>query len=92
MQPVQEILNRIRWDPGFAGQSFEVGYYDRVASRVVVVPFTDLVFPPDDHYAFTVVDGAGVAHSIPYHRVRDIYRAGRRIWHRDAPGPDRPVG
>lgn len=85
MQPVQDILNRIRWDPGYARQSFSIGYYDRVADRVVVVPFTDVIFPPDDHYAFTVIDDAGVAHSVPFHRVRDIYRAGRRIWHRGPP-------
>lgn len=85
MQPVQDILNRIRWDPGFAQQPFKVGYYDRVADRVVVVPFKELIFPPDDHYAFTVIDEDGVGHAIPYHRVRDIYRGSTRIWHRDAP-------
>ena len=85
MQPVQDMLNRIRWDPGLAGQSFEIGYYDRVAGRVIVVPFRELVFSPDDHFAFTVLDEEGGAHSIPYHRVTDIYRDGQRIWHRHPP-------
>lgn len=85
MQPVQDILNRIRWDPEFGRQSFQIGYYDRVAGRIVVVPFAELVFPPDDRYAFMIIDGEGTGHTIPYHRVRDIYRDGERIWHREPP-------
>ena len=85
LRPVQDIINRIRWDPGFGQHSFKIGYYDRLAGQVVVVPFRELVFPPDDHFAFTVIDDEGTGHSIPYHRVRDIYRNGRRIWHREPP-------
>ena len=45
MIPIQDLLHRLRWDPGFAAASFEIGYYDRVLEEVVRVRFEDL---PDD--------------------------------------------
>ena len=39
MMPVQDLLHRIRWDPQFGKGEFEIGYDDRVAGRVVRVPF-----------------------------------------------------
>ena len=88
MKPVQDVLNRIRWDPQFGANRFAIGYYDRVAERVIVVPFGELIFPPEEHHTFMIIDDAGEAHTIPYHRVRDIYRDGTLIWHRRQP-PDK---
>ena len=82
MQPVQVLLNRIRWDQAFGDADFEIGYYDRIEDRIIHVPFSALTFPPDDHFAFEVFDGAGEIHHIPYHRVRQIHRNGRCIWSR----------
>jgi uncharacterized protein (UPF0248 family) len=28
------------------------------------------------------VDEVGVEHSVPFHRIRDVFRNGERIWHR----------
>lgn len=83
MQPVQELLNRIRWDANWAKDEFRIGYYDRVDQRVVVVAFRELVFPKDDHFSFEFIDKKGELHSVPYHRVKAVYRNGRLIWHRE---------
>jgi len=45
MAPIHELLNRIRWDPEFGRGNFELGYFDRVEGRVIVVPFRELDFP-----------------------------------------------
>ena len=37
MIPIQELLNRIRWDPEFAKGNFELGYYDRTENRIILV-------------------------------------------------------
>ena len=76
-------MNRIRWDQGWAGDDFEIGYYDRVERRVMIVPFKKISFPKDDHFSFEVIDKEGELHSVPYHRVKEIYRNGRLIWHRE---------
>ena len=83
MIPIHELLSRIRWDRAFADAEFALGYYDRVVNRVIVVPFTEVTLIPDDKFAFEVVDQEGELHSVPFHRVRDVYRNGELIWHRD---------
>lgn len=35
MMPVHELLNRIRWDAGFAEADFKIGYYDRIEDRKI---------------------------------------------------------
>ena len=82
MQPVQDLLHRIRWDSAYAEADFEIGYYDRVADRIVRVPLSRLSFPEDDHFAFELFDGSGEPRRVPFHRIREIYRNGRCIWSR----------
>jgi uncharacterized protein (UPF0248 family) len=82
MIPLHELLNRIRWDPEFAGGTFELGYYDRVEDRVILVPFKEVSFPEDDSQAFRLADAEGRIHRVPLHRVREVYKDAQRIWHR----------
>lgn len=82
MIPIHELMNRIRWDREFAEADFVISYYDRHSGQNIEVPFTALSFSPDDHFRFTLVDDEGAVHNIPYHRVREVFRNGERIWHR----------
>ncbi len=86
MIPIQELLHRIRWDPEFGRARFVIGYYDRVAGRIVRVPFDDIRLDPKDRFAFQALDEEGYAHSVPLHRVREVFRDGVLIWERR---PDR---
>lgn len=80
--PVHELLNRIRWDPEFARGNFQLGYFDRIEQKIIVVPFREMDFPPDNPHTFRLVDTEGRIHRVPFHRVREVYRDGRRIWQR----------
>jgi uncharacterized protein (UPF0248 family) len=82
MIPIQDLLHRIRWDAAFAAARFEIGYYDRVERRVVLVPFSGIHFDPSYPLFFQIVNAEGGIHSIPLHRIRDVYRDGQLIWHR----------
>ena len=82
MRPIHELLNRIRWDAEFAHGEFELGYFDRVEGRVIIVPFHEVDFPKDDPQTLQIVDAAGQVHRLPFHRVREVYKDGQRIWHR----------
>jgi uncharacterized protein (UPF0248 family) len=82
MLPIHELLNRIRWDPEFARGKFELGYFDRVEKRIITVPFAEVTFPRDDLRGFRLTDGEGRILRVPFHRVREVYKDGRRIWHR----------
>ena len=83
MTPIQELLNRIRWDPAFADADFSIGYYDRPSGKIMVVPFRELYFPKESPAAFELVDKEGCLHSIPLHRVRRVWRNGELIWERN---------
>lgn len=82
MMPIQNLLNRIRWDEDFARGEFTLGYYDRIEDRIIRVRLRDIVFPPGDHFAFEVIDDEGALHSVPYHRVREVLKDGTFIWSR----------
>ncbi len=82
MTPIHQLLSRIRWDPRFREGRFEIGYFDRMARRLIIVPFENVRFPPGNHLAFEVIDAQGRAHGIPLHRVRAVYRNGKPIWQR----------
>lgn len=87
MTPIQDLLNKIRWDKEFARGKFELGYFDRVEERVIIVPFQSLDFPPDSPGTFTLGDEEGKLHRVPFHRVREVWKDGQCIWRRLAPGP-----
>ena len=83
MIPIQELLSRIRWDKAFAQGEFVIGYYDRVEDRIIRVPLRDIFFEPDDHFSFDLIDDEGVVHSIPLHRIKEVYKDEKLIWHRE---------
>jgi uncharacterized protein (UPF0248 family) len=82
MIPIHEVLSRIRWDRQFGEGDFVIGYYDRVEDAVIRVPMRELFFPPDNHFAFDLIDQDGVLHRVPLHRIREVYRNDKLIWHR----------
>jgi len=82
MQPIHELLNRIRWDREFGSGSFELGFYDRLEDKIIRVPFNEVIRVPGDTFSFQVVDREGELHSIPLHRVREVYRDEVLIWQR----------
>lgn len=86
MQPIHKLLNQIRWDARFRSGRFALGYFDRVARRIVVVPFESIRFPAGAPRIFEILDDQGVLHRVPLHRVRRVYRGGRVIWERQPVG------
>jgi uncharacterized protein (UPF0248 family) len=82
MLPIHKLLSRIRWDPRFRIGQFTLGYYDRVARHVALVPFETIRFPVEAPQCFDIWDENGNLHRIPFHRVRRVYRNGRIIWER----------
>lgn len=85
MIPIHELLSRIRWDASFARSRLVIGYWDRVAGRVL--PSTcGIAWDVDNPTFFDPVDEEEPAHSIPFHRVREVWRNGSLIWQRHPAG------
>ena len=85
MMPIHELLNRIQWDEEFGRAEFLIGYHDRLEDETILVPLKELRFDKDDHFDFELIDDLGDLHTIPLHRIRQVYRDGRLIWHREKP-------
>jgi uncharacterized protein (UPF0248 family) len=83
MMPIHELLNRIRWDQEYGQADIEIGYYDRLEDRIIRVPLGSIFFEPDDHFSFDLYNHEGELHSIPLHRVKQVFRNGELIWHRE---------
>ena len=82
MIPIHELLSRIRWDKQFGQGDFIIGYFDRVENCIIRVPMREIMFKPDDHFCFDLIDHDGVLHSIPLHRIREVQKDGKLIWSR----------
>ena len=84
MQPIHELLARIRHDREFGSRQFEIGYHDRIEGTIHRVALKEIVFPPDERRTFELVDETGRQRRIPFHRVREVRRDGQIIWRRPA--------
>jgi uncharacterized protein (UPF0248 family) len=86
MQPLDELLHRIRWDAEFGTGQFALGYYDRVEHEEKIVAL-DATMVDRQSRTFSFADEEGVGHRIPLHRVRSVYKNGVVVWHR----PENPL-
>lgn len=83
MIPLHELLNRIHWDPEFGRGDFRIGYLDHVRGELVYVSPMEMRRDPDSHFCFDVKDEEGIMRSVPYHRVKEVWKDGALIWHRE---------
>lgn len=89
MQPLHELLHRIKWDTEFGRGAFALGYYDRVLHQETIVPFASISLDPQRPATFSFHDEDGIVTHIPLHRVRMVYKDGVVIWQR--PWDTRPA-
>jgi uncharacterized protein (UPF0248 family) len=87
MQPLHDLLHRIKWDPQFGRGRFALSYYDRLAHEARVVPFASIGLDPGA-FSFSFSDGDGEIAHIPLHRVRAVYKDGVVIWQRPGGPPN----
>jgi uncharacterized protein (UPF0248 family) len=80
--PIQALLSRLRFDPEFARGKWEIAYLDRTRPALVRLPFEAVRTRSHIGFVFDVTDEEGVEHSIPYHRVRQVWHDGKVVWSR----------
>jgi uncharacterized protein (UPF0248 family) len=82
MMPIQDLLNRIRWDRELPKAFFEIGILDHVQQKIVRVPFRSIRFEVGNHFSFQLGNDTGELLTIPFHRIREVYQNGLLIWRR----------
>lgn len=83
MIPLHELLSRISWDPEFGCGEFSIGYLDHMHGELVYVPLRNVQRNPDNHFCFDVKDEHGIVRSIPFHRIKEVWKDGALIWRRE---------
>lgn len=86
MIPIHELLSRIRWDAQLAKSRFVIGYWDRVAGTVLHADLREVSRDADNPTFIDLLDETGATHSIPSHRIREVWQDGKLIWQRQPPG------
>ena len=81
--PIRKLLARIRWDPEFGRGRFEIAYWDRKRKALVRLPL-GRISVDSNRFGFEAVEDDGSLHSVPYHRVREVWRDGELIWSRES--------
>jgi uncharacterized protein (UPF0248 family) len=75
MQPIHELLARIRHDPESGRGQFEIGYFDRQEGVVHRVSMREITFPAGERRVFEVIDEDGQPQRISALADRAIQRA-----------------
>jgi uncharacterized protein (UPF0248 family) len=82
MMPIHELLSRIRWDKEFGSGKFDIGYLDHVEQRIIHVPLAQVRLEKGNHFSFQLETEMSETLTIPFHRIREVYRDGVMIWQR----------
>ena len=82
MMPIQDLLHRVRWDPEFGKGNWVLGYFDRPTGAIVRVPFKNVRFPAGDHFSVETIEADGTIHTVPFHRIREMWHDDRLVWSR----------
>lgn len=82
MISIQKLLDRIRWDKEFGKANFEIGYFDHVEQKIIRVPFQEIHFEEGNHFSFQLRNSRGESCTIPFHRVKEVYKDSELIWSR----------
>ncbi|MBI5584715.1 MAG: DUF504 domain-containing protein [Deltaproteobacteria bacterium] len=83
MIPIHELLSRIRWDKDFGRGRFEIGYFDHLERKLIRIPLRELHFEPGNSFSFDLHTPDGEVVTIPFHRIREVYKDGGLIWSRE---------
>ena len=83
MIPIRQLLNKIRWDKDFGTASFQIGYLDHSANKIIRIPFTRINFEEGNRFSFQLEDETGEMQVIPFHRIRQVFRDAVLIWNRE---------
>jgi uncharacterized protein (UPF0248 family) len=89
MIPLRTLLDRIRWDKQFGKGQFEIGYEDHIGQKILRVPLHDVSFEEGNQFSFELRTAGGEVLTIPFHRVREVYKDGILIWSRPVHASDK---
>lgn len=79
MIPIQDLLNKIKWDERENPQDYILYYHDRVRGKLMQLKYNDILGIED---GFMTVNREGKETAIPLHRIKKVEKKGKTVWER----------
>ena len=78
MIPIQDLLNKIKWDKRENPKEYIIFYYDRILKKLIPIPYTKI---KKLEGSFMVLDNEEES-NIPLHRIRKVAKNNVVVWER----------
>ena len=79
MQPIKDLINKIKWDKRENPDWYSIVYEDRVEKKYKEIKYNEI---KKIEGGFMVLDKDGEEVNIPMHRVRFVKKKNKLIWKR----------
>ncbi len=79
MQPIHELINKIKWDENENPSDYVIGYEDRILKKIIEIKFEEIKRIDE---GFMAVDRGEEEAMIPLHRIRIVKKKGAVVWKR----------
>ena len=78
MQPIHELLNKIKWDKREDPKQYSLFYFDRILNTLIKIPYTKI---KRIEGTFMILDNEEES-NIPLHRVKKVAKDNVVVWER----------
>ena len=78
MIPIQDLLNKIKWDKRENPSEYLIFYYDRILKKLIKIPYMKIKRLEG---SFMVLDNEDES-DIPLHRIKKVMKSNEVVWER----------
>ena len=78
MQPIHELLNKIKWDKRENPNEYFIFYYDRILKKLIQIPYNKI---KRIEGSFMVLDNEDES-NVPLHRIKKAEKDNIVFWER----------
>ncbi len=79
MQPIHELLNKIKWDKRENPDDYSIFYYDRILNKLIQLPYNKI---KRIEGSFMVLDNDDES-NVPLHRIKKVEKNNAVVWERN---------
>jgi len=79
MQPIKDLLNKIKWDENLKKEEYVVSYLDSVEKKLIPLKFSDILRVEG---SFMVIEKDSQETYIPLHRIKEVKEKEKLVWQR----------
>lgn len=79
MQPIHELLNKIKWDKRENPEEYSIYHFDRISKTLIKINYIDIKRFEDN---FIIIERNNEEVNIPMHRIKKVTKKDFVVWER----------